>query len=100
MTTVKITALDLDTEHPSRLAQTRIRIQIPRQYQQDPIISQLATRYRLEINILAAILGANGKDSGWFDLHLVGTDQDIQDALVYLGDLNINILSDLETDGW
>ncbi len=98
MTTIKI--LPLDASHPLRSSQARIRIQIPTQYQQDPIISQLATRYRLEINILAAILGANGRESGWFDLSLVGDAKNIEDALIYLAELNIHIISDLETDGW
>ena len=82
--------------------QNRIRIQIPSQYQQEPIISQLASNYHLEISILAAMLGANGEGNGWFDLLLTGSVTDINNGLDYLTQLGIEILdkSDQETDRW
>jgi ABC-type methionine transport system ATPase subunit len=84
------------------IIQNRIRIQIPSQYQQEPIISQLASNYHLEISILAAMLGANGEGNGWFDLLLTGSVTDINNGLDYLTQLGIEILdkSDQETDRW
>lgn len=53
------------------------------------------------MNIAAALLGANARDDGWFDLELLGTQQQIQSALIYF-DVNLEIWhkSSPETDGW
>ena len=82
--------------------QVRIRIQIPSHYQQEPIISQLASQYHLAVNILAAILGANAQGSGWFDLQLIGQADDIQQGLAYLQSLDVEILATSEqtSDNW
>lgn len=85
-----------------RPTQTRIKVQIPRQYHQEPIISHLASQYGLEVNILAALLGTTSQDSGWFDLELRGSAEQINSALIYLSDLDITLWhrSGDETDGW
>lgn len=85
-----------------RPIENRICIQIPSQYQQEPIIFQLASHYHLEVSILAAILGANAQGSGWFDLKLTGNTKDITQALAYLESLGIEILatSDQNNDLW
>lgn len=89
----------LTSADPERSTQTKIHLEIPNQYHQEPIISELAKRFNLDVNILAALLGGNGRASGWFQLSLVGAEQSIQDALIYLSDLNIRVL-DTEADGW
>ncbi|UXE64334.1 MAG: NIL domain-containing protein [Woronichinia naegeliana WA131] len=92
----------MESDRLISIIQNRIRIQIPSQYQQEPIISQLASNYHLEISILAAMLGANGEGNGWFDLLLTGSVTDINNGLDYLTQLGIEILdkSDQETDRW
>lgn len=92
----------IEQELTQRLTQTRIRIQIPRQYHSEPVISYLASNHHLEITILAALLSGNCKESGWFDLQLRGTTQQIDSALIYLSDLNVKfwLTSDTEVDGW
>ncbi|MCC3469229.1 MAG: NIL domain-containing protein [Microcoleus sp. PH2017_06_SFM_O_A] len=45
----------------SRLTQTRIRIRIPKQYHQEPVISNLISEHGLKVNFNAALLG--GKTS-------------------------------------
>jgi hypothetical protein len=54
------------------------------------------------VNILAAMLGANAQGDGWFDLLLRGNSQEIDSALIYLSDLDIEILhkAGTQTDGW
>jgi ABC-type methionine transport system ATPase subunit len=93
-----------DTENLSsdrRLVQRRIRIQIPPNYHQDPIISTLVSQYGLAVNIIAALLDTQGKGSGWFDLQLQGNQAQIKDALIYLSDLNVELWAeDAENDGW
>lgn len=81
---------------------TRIRIQIPKQYRQQPIISELAQHYEVKVNIVAAILGANAEGDGWFDLVLNGSPQQIDSALIYLAELDVQIWheSSSEPDGW
>jgi hypothetical protein len=54
------------------------------------------------VNIAAALLGANARDDGWFDLELRGTSPQIQSALTYLDEMDLEIwgTSDSEADGW
>ena len=86
-----------DSDH---IIQHQIYLSIPEKYHQEPIVSQLANRYKLDINILAATLGCGGRGSGWFHLSLNGSSQAIKDALIYLDELNITLLNDSETEGW
>ncbi len=85
-----------------RPTQTRIRIRIPKALQQEPVISQLITQHGLTVTITAALLGANARDDGWFDLLLQGNEQQIHSSILYLNDLNIEIWqdSDGEKSGW
>ncbi|MBR8826457.1 MAG: NIL domain-containing protein [Gomphosphaeria aponina SAG 52.96 = DSM 107014] len=93
--------LELDKSQSNRPTERRIRIRIPKNYHQEPVISQIVSRNNLEVNILAAILGKNGAGDGWFDLLLQGKSQDIDSALIYLAELNIQIWHEIETEnGW
>jgi ABC-type methionine transport system ATPase subunit len=83
-----------------RFTQQRIRIRIPKHYRQEPVISHLVSHYNLTVNIMAAILGANGNGDGWFDLEIQGTHANIQSALIYLNELDLEIWNNSETDGW
>jgi ABC-type methionine transport system ATPase subunit len=82
------------------LKSKRIRLRIPKDYHQEPVISQLVSDYGLTINITAAILGANAVGDGWFDLDLKGTDTQIQDGLNYLQDLKLEVWDDSQTGAW
>ncbi|MBD2041359.1 NIL domain-containing protein [Microcoleus sp. FACHB-672] len=70
---------------------TRIRIRISKKYHQEPVISRLVSEYGLTVNIAAALLGANARDDGWFHLQLQGTSQQINSALIYLNDLDLEV---------
>jgi ABC-type methionine transport system ATPase subunit len=85
-----------------RHTQINILVQIPKQYQQDPIITQLAVKYGVQINILAATLGRDATVSGWFDLQISGPEQAVKDTLLYLEDHNISVYrkNSEDTDGW
>lgn len=85
-----------------RPTHTRIRVRIPKQYNNEPIISRLVSHHGVTVNIAAALLGANGRDDGWFDLELQGTSRQIQSALTYLDELDLEIWgeSNPEEDGW
>lgn len=85
----------------SRPTQTRIKVRIPKHYHEEPVISHLVSHYGLTVNILAALLGANAQNDGWFDLDLQGTTQQIRDAIAYLSDLDLEIWHDsVQEDGW
>jgi hypothetical protein len=84
----------------NRLTSKRIRLRIPRDYHQEPIISRLVLESGLNINIAAAILGGNGVGDGWFDLDLQGTVSQIQQGINYLNDLNLQVWQEGELDGW
>ncbi|AMA08570.1 NIL domain-containing protein [Picosynechococcus sp. PCC 73109] len=85
-----------------RHTQVNILVQIPKQYQQDPIITQLAVKYNVQVNILAATLGRDNTVSGWFDLQISGLNQAVKDALFYLEDHNVGVYhkESPKTDGW
>ncbi|NJR60416.1 MAG: ABC transporter [Cyanobacteria bacterium CRU_2_1] len=90
----------VDSVNDRRRTQTRLRIRIPKRYYQEPIISNLITQHGLTVNILAALLGANAREDGWFDLELQGTVPQIQSALLYLNDLDLEIWHDNEGESW
>ena len=75
----------------SQLIQKRIRIRIPKHYHQEPVISRLVSHYNLTVNITAAVLGANANGDGWFDLDLQGTNAEIESAMTYLNELDLEI---------
>lgn len=85
-----------------RLTQTRIKIHIPRNLCEEPVISRLISQHGVTVNILAALLSANARDDGWFELELTATSQQIQSALTYLNELDLEIWdqSTSEEDGW
>lgn len=85
-----------------RYTQTRIRIRIPKNYHREPVISRLISQHGLTVNITAALLGANARDDGWFDLELQGTAAQIDSALLYLNELDLEIWHDssAQEDGW
>ena len=91
------------TEHEdNRPTKMRVRIRIPKEYQEDPIISRLVSHHGVTVNIAAALLGANARDDGWFDLELSGSTRQLQSALTYLNELDLELWgkSDSEQDGW
>lgn len=83
-----------------RLTQKRLRIRIPKTLHQEPVISRLVSDYDLTVNIKAAILGANANGDGWFDLELQGSTDHIASAMTYLGQVDVEIWKESETDGW
>ena len=85
-----------------RLTQTRIRVRISKDLHAEPVISRLVSHHGVTVNIAAALLSANARDDGWFDLELQGKSSQIQSALTYLDelDLEIWIQSTPEKDGW
>jgi len=93
---------DTDVLGADRPTQTRIRLRIPKEYNDEPIISRLVSHHGVTVNIAAALLGSNGRDDGWFDLELRGTSRQIQSALTYLDEMDLEIWgeSNQEEDGW
>lgn len=85
-----------------RPTEIRIRIRIPQEYNNEPIISRLVSNHGVTVNIAAAIFSANGGDDGWFDLELRGTSRQIQSALIYLDEMDLEIWGEPnpEEDGW
>ncbi len=83
-------------------SKTRVRIRIPKEYHQEPIISRLVSHHGVTVNIAGALLGANARDDGWFDLELSGTTRQLQSALTYLEEMDLEIWgrSNPDDDGW
>ncbi len=70
-----------------------IKIRISEDLHSEPVISQLISQYGVTVNIVSATLGVNA-GSGWFHLSLRGNQAQIQTAIVYLNDLDIEIWED------
>lgn len=94
------TSSALSSQNNDRKTQVRIRLRIPKRYQQEPIISNLISQYGLTVNIAAALLSANAREDGWFDLDLQGTTAHVQSALIYLNDLDLEVWHDTSEDSW
>lgn len=97
-----ISSISTSSSPSGRPTATRIKVRIPKDLREEPVISHLITHHGLTVNIAAALLSPNGRDDGWFDLELRGTSQQIQNALIYLNELDLEIWSQLnpEEDGW
>jgi ABC-type methionine transport system ATPase subunit len=94
--------LQLDPDEDNRLTQTQITMRVPQNYHKEPIISRLVSDHGVTVNVIAAILGENAKEDGWFNLELEGTSHQIQSALVYLEELDLEIWdkSSSDDDTW
>lgn len=84
----------------ARKTQVRVRVRISKDYHQEPIISQLISQYDVNVNIMAALLDATGNQDGWFDLQLQGAVTNIQSALIYMNDLDLEMWCDSDSEGW
>ncbi len=82
------------------LGQTnRLRLQlcVLKSYYQEPIISELVSRYGLTVNITSARLQPETEDDGWFDLDLWGRTKQLYSSLSYLEKLGLPIWLDLSS---
>ena len=79
-------------------AQIRLRVAIPKRYQQEPV-SKLTSDYGRQVNITGAVLDSLKRDRGWFDLELRGTLNQIQKGIAYLEELELEIWGKPNTDG-
>lgn len=91
---------DLLHQSDLRKTQLRVRVQIPKQYKKEPVISDLITGCGITVNIQAALLSASAHEDGWFDLELCGTTKQIQDGLMYLNDLDLKIWKSGDEENW
>lgn len=92
----------VDSLEADRHTQTRIKIRIPKNLHDEPVISRLISQHGVTVNIAAALLSSNQRDDGWFDLELRGTKSQIGSALSYLNELDLEIWgqSSPQEDGW
>jgi NIL domain len=70
-----------------------IDIHIPPQLHQEPVLATLISNYHLIVNFKAAVLDRKGTGGGWFNLNLEGYPQDIDEALKYLQNLEVEIFA-------
>lgn len=93
--------LEASATEPNRRTEARIRIRVPKKYHHEPVLFRLVSHHGLTVNILAALLGANTNDDGWFDLYLQGTSEQLRGALLYLFELDVEVWRDSSfDDGW
>ncbi|MEH1835865.1 MAG: NIL domain-containing protein [Nostoc sp.] len=82
------------------LGQTnRLRLQlcVLKTYYEEPVISELVSRYGLTVNITSARLQPDMQDDGWFDLDLWGRTKQLYSSLSYLEKLGLPIWLDLSS---
>ncbi len=94
--------MDIDKIARHRLTKVRIRIAIPAEYHELPIISRLVSHHGVMVNIATASLESSKSLEGWFDLELSGSTPQVQSALTYLDELDVPIYPQPqpEYDGW
>ncbi|BAZ21270.1 hypothetical protein NIES4073_21480 [Kalymmatonema gypsitolerans NIES-4073] len=83
----------------SNTTKMRLRLHIPRRYQQEPVISRLIAIHGLVVNITGAMLGKHTNGEGRFDLEIRGTVPQIRHGLAYLESLNLKIVGKPNADG-
>lgn len=90
----------MTTEQESRLIHKKILLRIDKRYHQEPVISNLVSKFNLRINIASALLTRNWEEDGWFELEIEGTTTQVKSALTYLNDLDLEVIRETEEDGW
>jgi len=83
----------------SSKTKTRIKIQIPQNYQKEPVVSRLTSEYGLTFNITKAMLGSDRQSPAVLDLEIFGTPEQIQQAIAYLLKLQVKIWRKPNPDG-
>ncbi|AFY35175.1 NIL domain-containing protein [Calothrix sp. PCC 7507] len=85
-----------------RRTQTRVQICIPKHLHGEPVISRLASHYSVTVYIASAQMDETMTGNSCFILELRGTKPQIDSALTYLDELDIEFLhqSTPEEDGW
>ncbi|AVH67767.1 MULTISPECIES: NIL domain-containing protein [unclassified Nostoc] len=86
----------------NRRTQTCIQVRIPKDLHEEPVISRLTSHYGVTVIIAAAQISVNVPECSCFDLELRGTISQIESALTYLDELDLEVLhqSSPEEDGW
>jgi ABC-type methionine transport system ATPase subunit len=79
--------------------QVRVHLQIPSNYQQQPILSWLILNYGLVVNITGALVEDTTQKFGYFELELRGSIFQIEQGLNYLETLGIKIIGKPNTNG-
>ncbi|HEY9815737.1 MAG TPA: NIL domain-containing protein [Candidatus Obscuribacterales bacterium] len=88
----------LHLKDPESRIQTQVKIRIPKARHPDPVIFNLINRYDLKVNILGALLAANGQEDGWFDLAIEGRAATIHEALLDLVELEADLWFNTDAD--
>ncbi len=85
----------------NRRTQTRIQVLIPKDLHEEPVISRLVSHYGVTVIIADAQVSAKVPQYSCFDLELRGTVPQIESALTYLDELDLEVLhqSSPEEDG-
>jgi ABC-type methionine transport system ATPase subunit len=79
--------------------QVRVHLQIPTNYQQQPILSCLILNYGLVVNITGALVEDSTQNFGYFDLELRGNADQIEQGLNHLKTLGIKVIGKPHTNG-
>ncbi|MEH2322250.1 MAG: NIL domain-containing protein [Nostoc sp.] len=81
----------------SRSNQSILELCVLKSYYEEPVISELVSRYGLTVNITSARLQPDTEDEGWFDLDLWGRTKQLYSSLSYLEKLGLPIWLDLSS---
>ena len=82
------------------LSSLRLRLRIPPEHVQQPILSELIRNFPVQLNIRAAMLASSGQEGGWFDVQLDGDDATLKAALAQLKAQGVELWVDTPTEDW
>lgn len=88
-----------DSVDENRLMQTQIRLEIPKNFHQESVISRLISEHRIAVNVTDAPIGTNSRCDRWFTLELRGKVKQIRSALTYLNEIHPNVLHNTYPQG-
>lgn len=72
-------------------SRSRLSLQIPPMYRDQPILSDLVNLHGTQLNILGASLALGSQESGWFDVELSGPSHQVEAAISHLQNLEVII---------
>jgi ABC-type methionine transport system ATPase subunit len=84
------------------LSSLRLRLRIPHDQVQKPILADLVRQFPVQLNIRAAMLASSGHEDGWFDVQLDAEDDTLKAAIAHLKEQGVELYFETpaDTEDW
>jgi ABC-type methionine transport system ATPase subunit len=82
------------------LSSLRLRLRIPPEQVQQPILADLIRNFPVQLNIQAAMLASGGQEGGWFDVQLDAEEAILKAAIAQLKSQGVELWFDNPAEDW